>query len=256
MDLGRIKAARLVADLAFLGFVGELSLVLGGLLESLSLPKALSEMVENPPVFAGDGGAWSLRLPPRWRPRLSGDCSCLFCCSSPRAWAYRCGSMAAAAAASKPTWNTPLCLLGGRLCCDMLKAGFVAIGAIRGAEGRPEPSELFRLWPPPMSERSTDDLDRWWWWRGTASASVSVVGGCEVEDAGRPCIVFRPVTEDMVAVVFFRRGMRVAVGCETTEAHPRLRCRCLGDAPFWNARRNANQCQYERNRNSNANAKL
>jgi hypothetical protein len=59
MDFGRRSAAMLVADLAFLGLVGELlalSRVLGGLLESLSFPpKALSEMLEKP-VFVGDGG--------------------------------------------------------------------------------------------------------------------------------------------------------------------------------------------------------
>jgi hypothetical protein len=106
--------------------------------------------------------------------------------------------MAAAAAVSKPTWNTPLFLLGARFWWDMWKAGVVAIGVMRGACGSPDPSELLRLWPPPMSERSTEDLDRWWW-RDAAS-----VGGCEAADGGRPCIVLRPaMEEDMAEVLLF-----------------------------------------------------
>ncbi|KAL2136102.1 hypothetical protein VTI74DRAFT_5508 [Chaetomium olivicolor] len=194
MDLGRRSAARLVADLAFLGFVGDLlrlSLVFGGLLVSLSLsfpPHPLREMDANP-LFVGDGGTWS----PRSRPRgLSGDRSCLFCCSSPRACAYRCGSMAAAATGSNPTWNTPLLLMGGRLCCETWKAGVVAIGARRGADGRPDPSELFRRWPPPMNERKTEDLDRWW------RESVP-----DDTDGGKP---LKSAMEDMAAAA----AMRVA----------------------------------------------
>jgi hypothetical protein len=59
MDFGRRSDTRLVADFAFLGLTGEvlpLSLVLGGLLESLSRPpKALS--VVPSPLFVGDDGA-------------------------------------------------------------------------------------------------------------------------------------------------------------------------------------------------------
>jgi hypothetical protein len=96
--------------------------------------------------------------------------------------------MAAAAAVSKPTWNTPLPLVGVRLWWDRWKAGVVAMEVMRGADGSAAPSELFRLWPPPMSERSTDDFDRWWGlWRGPVP-----VESWEATDAGRPGMVLRP----------------------------------------------------------------
>lgn len=67
-------------------------------------------------------------------------------------------------------------------------------GPTRGADGNADPSELFRLWPPPMSERKTDDLDRWWW-RGDAVSKAASC--CEPTDAGKEYVMSMLAREDM-----------------------------------------------------------
>jgi hypothetical protein len=86
------------------------------------------------------------------------------------------------------------------------------MGVRRGADGNPDPSELFRLWPPPMRERRTEDLDRWWW------RDPVPTGVWEVADAGRTGMVFRPAMEEEEDMALF--WTRVAAGGK----EPRVRC--------------------------------